>query len=340
MSSDLPPLSLDVLTTPGGGEPLLFRDGNLTPRDGQATYPVRNGIVYLLPAELRNANTKEAEKEAWTQVSRKNAWSFSTSDILSFPHGSDDPYWRKVVASMDYVSAALPDPSGLRGLDLACGTGWATAWLARRGARMIAADFNDTPHNGLGAAVRLREEGIEFDAVCCDAEEIPVADASLDFVFICSALHHFTRPDMTLAEVSRILKPGGIVLNLCESFRCFWQRPGYAAPGTLRAEYIETGINEDNHTQRQYEKYYAGAGLQLTTLLPAWDHPDRAAKPEDWVNTGFEHRRGEHPSALVRTALSILPKALVMPAIRWRLLHATTRDRTFIARKPERHPLP
>ncbi len=328
------PLSLDVLSRPGGGASLLWSEEGLVDAEDGTVHPVRNGIVYLLPRETWNAKTKEREKEGWKAVAGKNDWGISGEAILGLPYSSEDLYWQETARAMAFVLAARDSWENATGLDLACGIGWATAIFARAGARMIAADFNDTEHNGLGSAVTLRDCGVDFDAVCCDGEELPVADESLDFVFVCSALHHFTRPEASLREIFRVLKRDGLLIDIRESFRTPLQRPESEPEGTQRSEFLAAGINERNYTQREYERLFREAGFALTTLLPAWDLPDPSKPPHEWIGTRYEKRRREHPSVLVRLALSLIPAGLAIRAARWRLLHCTAKDRAFIARKP------
>ena len=61
-----------------------------------------------------------------------------------------------------------------------------------------------------GMVNRARRHGLE--AVQGDATRLPIATASTDAVLIVDALHHFPDPQATLAEIARILKPGGVAV--------------------------------------------------------------------------------------------------------------------------------
>jgi SAM-dependent methyltransferase len=86
-------------------------------------------------------------------------------------------------------------------LDLAAGTGKLTRVLERRFARVLAVEPD--------AAMRARNPG----ALEGRAEEIPLADGSVDGVFVGEAFHWFDTPE-TVAEVARVLRPGGTLALL------------------------------------------------------------------------------------------------------------------------------
>jgi SAM-dependent methyltransferase len=100
---------------------------------------------------------------------------------------------------LDAVGAA----PGMRLLDVACGTGALAAEAARRGTEAIGMDFAPTM---VAEAVR-RHPGVEFRAG--DAEAIPLPDASIDAVTCSFGMLHLERPERMLAEVARVLRPGG-----------------------------------------------------------------------------------------------------------------------------------
>jgi SAM-dependent methyltransferase len=100
---------------------------------------------------------------------------------------------------LDAVGAA----PGVRLLDIACGTGALAAQAERRGTEVVGMDFAP----GMVAEAARRHPGVEFRAG--DAEAIPLPDASVDAVTCSFGMLHMERPDRVLAEVARVLRPGG-----------------------------------------------------------------------------------------------------------------------------------
>ena len=61
---------------------------------------------------------------------------------------------------------------------------------------------------------RTVDTGLLLPAVQCDAERLPFADASFDCVSVGFGLRNMTHKDVALAEMGRVLKPGGRLLVL------------------------------------------------------------------------------------------------------------------------------
>jgi demethylmenaquinone methyltransferase / 2-methoxy-6-polyprenyl-1,4-benzoquinol methylase len=116
-----------------------------------------------------------------------------------FSYGMDRRWKRLAVAR-----AAIPREA--RVLDLACGTGdFAKLVLVRYpGARVVVADLTDR---------MLRLAGLA-NAICTDAVSLPFAPAIFDAVFIGYGLRNFRHLAEALAEVQRVLKPGGMLVSL------------------------------------------------------------------------------------------------------------------------------
>lgn len=93
-----------------------------------------------------------------------------------------------------------PQP-GERILDLGCGDGQLSQRIASSGARVVGLDASPQ----MAAAARTR--GIAVDEG--SAESMPYADQSFDAVFSNAALHWVRGQDAMLAEVHRVLRPGG-----------------------------------------------------------------------------------------------------------------------------------
>jgi demethylmenaquinone methyltransferase/2-methoxy-6-polyprenyl-1,4-benzoquinol methylase len=61
---------------------------------------------------------------------------------------------------------------------------------------------------------RLLDRGVVVPTLTCDAEHLPFADASFDLVSVAFGLRNMTHKDAALAEMARVLRPGGRLLVL------------------------------------------------------------------------------------------------------------------------------
>lgn len=106
------------------------------------------------------------------------------------------------------VRAVAPQ-SGERILDLAAGTGTSSVALSHAGSTVVAVDFSA----GMIAEGRRRHKNIEF--VEADIEHLPFGDDEFDAVTISFGLRNVNDPKQALAEMYRVLKPGGRLV-ICE----------------------------------------------------------------------------------------------------------------------------
>ena len=109
------------------------------------------------------------------------------------------------------VSIARIRP-GERVLDVASGSGDLARAFAARGAEVWMSDING-PMLARGRD-RMLDAGRKAAAVRCDAERLPFADAYFDCVSVGFGLRNMTRKDAALAEMARVLRPGGRLLVL------------------------------------------------------------------------------------------------------------------------------
>lgn len=126
-----------------------------------------------------------------------------TNAVLS---GGNSGIWRRLT-----VRAIDPKP-GERVLDVAAGTGTSSASIARSGAKVTGLDFSD----GMLGEARRRHPELEF--VHGDAETLPFPDERFDAVTISFGLRNVQHPQLALAEMYRVLVPGGRVV-VCEFSR-------------------------------------------------------------------------------------------------------------------------
>jgi SAM-dependent methyltransferase len=107
----------------------------------------------------------------------------------------------------------LPDDlEGKDAIDLGCGTGYVSAWLARRGARVVGID--NSPKQ-LETARRYQGEfGIEFPLFLGNAETLPFPDSSFDLAISEYGACLWADPYAWVPEAARVLRPGGRLVFL------------------------------------------------------------------------------------------------------------------------------
>ncbi len=126
--------------------------------------------------------------------------------VLSY---GQDRRWKRRLADMAGVA------SGARALDLACGTGDIAFELARRGADAIGLDL--TPRMiELARAKRARQAGLTRAPrfLVGDMTALPFPDASFDVVTTGYGVRNVPVVEPALAEIRRVLRPGGRFLSL------------------------------------------------------------------------------------------------------------------------------
>ena len=100
-------------------------------------------------------------------------------------------------------------------LDVAGGTGdLARAFAGRVGPRglVVLSDINESMLQQ--GRDRLLDDGVIVPALLCDGEKLPFADATFDLVSVAFGLRNMTHKEQALAEMARVLKPGGRLLVL------------------------------------------------------------------------------------------------------------------------------
>ena len=100
-------------------------------------------------------------------------------------------------------------------LDIAGGTGdLALAFARKVGAsgRVVHTDINEAMLRT--GRERLLDAGVALPTLVCDAEKLPFASDSFDVVSVAFGLRNMTHKDAALAEMCRVLRPGGRLLVL------------------------------------------------------------------------------------------------------------------------------
>jgi demethylmenaquinone methyltransferase / 2-methoxy-6-polyprenyl-1,4-benzoquinol methylase len=114
-----------------------------------------------------------------------------------------DPLWRRFLVSR------LPRDGG-RVLDVATGTGLVAAELRRRGFTVVGLDQSSE----MLETARRRFVADEVELVEGSAESLPFEDAQFDHLTVTYLLRYVDDPATTLAELARVVRPGGVVASL------------------------------------------------------------------------------------------------------------------------------
>ncbi len=159
-------------------------------RDSSPEHVLRNRAWWDSVAEQWVAGGERG----WTQPPAWGIWQVPESELGLFP----------------------ADLTGKEVIELGCGTAYVSAWMARRGARVVGIDNSQAQ---LATARRLqREHRLEFPLIHGNAESVPLADASFDFAISEYGACLWADPARWVPEAARLLRPGGQLVFLTNAF--------------------------------------------------------------------------------------------------------------------------
>jgi SAM-dependent methyltransferase len=167
---------------------------------------------------------------------------------------------------------------GMTVLDLGCGEGRHSFEAFRRGASVVAVDWGasevETTKRWLSAIAEAGEarDGARFEVVRGDLRALPVPDASVDRVIASEVLEHIPDDAAAMAEIARVLKPGGRVAVTV---------PRYGPERICWALSDEYHANEGGHI-RIYKASVVRARLASVGLLPGESHHAHALHAPFW----------------------------------------------------------
>jgi ubiquinone/menaquinone biosynthesis C-methylase UbiE len=121
-------------------------------------------------------------------------------------------------------------------LDLGCGYGGFSAYLAINGLKVVAVDYQQYDKEFLKDAIEFSNQKNTNANFCqADAHYLPFKDSIFDIIRLDSVLEHLTNPKVALSECQRILKPEGYIFI---SFPLFYSPYGGHVDDYLRFPWI------------------------------------------------------------------------------------------------------
>lgn len=138
------------------------------------------------------------------------AWDDRADDQLALARRAwavEEPTWGIFQVPESEVGFLPASVAGMDVVELGCGTGYVSAWLARRGARPVGLD----PSAGQLAIARQmqREHHVTFPLLRAAGEEVPLRSGAFDLVVSEYGAAIWADPERWVAEAARLLRPGG-----------------------------------------------------------------------------------------------------------------------------------
>jgi len=173
---------------------------------------------------------KQAEVEYPDKIGEDGrAW------LRTKPFANDPRETARHLIDAGYVIELLDLRPGMRFVELGCGPGWMTRFIARH--RVDAHGYDISPQMIEIAREQAAAENVNAQFDVADFEQLDLGrefDAALTY----DALHHSARPELVLASARRALKPGGVFLLAEPNLKQRWQGRGATdAYGTTELGY-------------------------------------------------------------------------------------------------------
>jgi len=162
------------------------------------------------------------------------------------------------LARIGQVMSLLP-PAPARILDMGCGTGWTSTFLARAGYEVVGVDIAPD----MIEAARHSAESLGLDSLTFDVADYEGLDASEEFdaVVFFDSLHHAEDEQAALSCAHRALRPGGT---------CVTSEPGAGHHKTAasRRAIEEFGVNEKEMPPMRLARVARAIGFSRTRTYP------------------------------------------------------------------------
>ena len=188
-------------------------------------------------------------------------------------------------------TGVLPaDLEGRDSMELGCGTGYVSAWLARRGARPVGLDNSAAQ---LATARQLQDRfGLWFPLIHASAEQAPFTNASFDVAISEYGASIWCDPYAWIPEAARLLRPGGQLIFLVHSVLFMLTIPDTDdLPATERLLRPYFGMHRFDWPGDESVEFHLGygdmirllrgCGLQVEDLLELRPQPDATTRYPD-----------------------------------------------------------
>jgi ubiquinone/menaquinone biosynthesis C-methylase UbiE len=159
-------------------------------------------------ALIANTSMDELHRKAEEYFSGLREWDHHMAK--PFANAGDTP---TILSSLGVMIEGMRLHPGIEVLEFGGGTGWLSRFLTQLGCRVYLSDVSPSALN-IARELYRRLPPIgdkpEPSFLTFDGHRIDLPDASVDRIITFDAFHHVVNPDEVLAEMARVLRPGGI----------------------------------------------------------------------------------------------------------------------------------
>jgi SAM-dependent methyltransferase len=231
----------------------------------------------------------------------REAWTRFAADYVETGRAawaSNEPWWGMFHVPESELHVLPEDLDGTDAVELGCGTGYVSSWLARRGARPVGVDVTAAQ---LRTARTYQDRfGLRFPLVQADAEAVPLRAGSFDLAISEYGASIWCDPYRWIPEAARLLRPGGELIFLAGSALMIACSPEFDsdAPVTDRLvrDYFgmhrvdwDEGTTEFNLPHGDWVRLLRSTGFDILDLIEVRP-PEGATTRYEYVTTEWARR--------------------------------------------------
>jgi 2-polyprenyl-3-methyl-5-hydroxy-6-metoxy-1,4-benzoquinol methylase len=188
-----------------------------------------------------------------------NTWHQSLDETKDRFQLLDEPWYRTVMRLVD-------DLNGKRVLEIGCGRGDFSIWMAERfpNAIITGTDFSPSAVEIAKKKAPASLPNLSFQVE--NAEQLNLNSNSFDYIISCETMEHVFHPQKMANEMQRVLKPGGMFILTTENYFngmiLSWIRTWITKKPFDSGSGVQP--HENFFTFFKIKRFFAKAGLKLT----------------------------------------------------------------------------